>query len=190
MTDTQIDKYRPLKDAFGRFATGVAIASCWSPSTGHPANSNTKNAGKDGRKPVAITINSFTSVSLEPPLVLWCLEKRASTYDDFMGADHYGISILDGGQEDLSNRFASFNPKPLSLKEMGLTGKSSLPDAPLLNDCLAALNCLIEKRIDAGDHIIMLGRVENFKSVQGKPLIYFASQYMVGPHSDKDTPQG
>ncbi|HBK91360.1 MAG TPA: hypothetical protein DDZ68_06795, partial [Parvularcula sp.] len=72
------DPYRPLKNAFGRFVTGVAVATCANARGGY----------------TAITVNSFTSVSLEPPLVLWCLEVKASSFADFVGAPSYAISIL------------------------------------------------------------------------------------------------
>ncbi len=184
MTNTEFDKHRPLKDALGRFATGIAIASCW--------------ADQQQEVPIAITINSFTSVSLEPPLVLWCLEKRASTFDVFKAASHYGISILNGDQEEISNRFAGYNPEPLTQEERRTPSVQSRSDqgssiqsqanqsqsAPLLKTCLAALNCEVIERIDAGDHIILLGSVVSYHSVPGEPLIYFARQYMRGPHSD------
>ncbi len=157
---SKIDIHRPLKDAFGRFSTGIAIASCW-------------NGEGD---PVAITINSFASVSLAPPLLLWCLEKKASTFEKFMTAPRYGISILTAEQEDISNRFAGFEPTPLQAEEM-LNTKDG---PPLLKTCLAAFDCTIVDRHEAGDHFILIGKVNDFRSHGGAPLTYFASQYGVG----------
>ena len=155
------DPHRPLKNAFGRFATGITIASCRAPSG----------------EPIAITVNSFTSVSLEPPLVLWCLEKKARTYESFMQADSYGISILRADQRDLSDRFAGYPVPGSQAPEMadGPTG------APLLEACLARFDCRIVDRHDAGDHVILVAEVVDFHYTDGAPLVYFASQYGVGP---------
>ncbi|MEM8935390.1 MAG: flavin reductase family protein [Pseudomonadota bacterium] len=151
------DVYRPLKDAFGRYATGVAIAAC--------------KAGDD--EYVAITINSFTSVSLNPPLVLWCVERNASTFPAFMAADHYSVSILRADQKDASQRFASYQPKTLTGAEIEIweTG------APILKDRLAGFDCTIHERHQAGDHVILIGRVIQFDSIDGAPLVYYASGY-------------
>ena len=163
MSTISPDPHRPLKDAFGRFATGITLAGC---VNAHGA-------------PTVITVNSFTSVSLEPPLVLWCLENKAASYKAFYDASHYGISILRADQEDMSNRFAGYQPAPLQADEMAPT-KSG---APVLKACLASFDCKIVDRHRAGDHLILIGEVEGFTSTQGEPLIYFASQYGCGPHS-------
>ena len=151
------DQFRPLKDAFGRFATGVAIAAC---------------RREDGSY-AAITINSFTSVSLEPPLVLWCIENKATSYAAFMAADCYAVSILRASQRDLASRFARFSPDPFRPEETELweTG------APVLKERLAAFDCRVHARHMAGDHAILVGEVARFDSRKGAPLIYFASNY-------------
>ena len=154
------DKYRPLKDAFGRFATGIAIAAC--------------RNGKGGY--TALTVNSFTSVSLEPPAVLWCLENRASAYPDFMAADSYAISVLRADQQDMSERFARFQPKEIDKSEVDIWDTG----APVLKDRLAGFDCKISARHKAGDHVILLGEVVKFDSGTGAPLIYFASNYHSG----------
>ncbi|WP_411817794.1 flavin reductase family protein [Hyphococcus sp. DH-69] len=152
------DKYRPLKDAFGRFVTGIVVATC-------------KDA--DG-KLIAITVNSFTSVSLEPPLVLWCLDNRASTYSAFMGADSYGISILRADQRTESDRFARYAGPPVTEAEVEYWNSGS----PILKDRLAGFDCKVVARHDAGDHVILVGEVTKFDSAEGEPLIYFASNYI------------
>lgn len=155
------DKYRPLKDAFGCFATGIAVASC-----------------RDGENALtAMTVNSFTSVSLEPPLVLWCLENRASSYSAFMAAQTYGISILRADQQEASTRFARFLPDGPAEEEFETVGDG----APLLRERLAGFDCRIVGRHDAGDHVILVGQVTHFDSIDGAPLIYYASNYMPGP---------
>jgi len=161
LTDNTIDPYRPLKDAFGRFATGITVAAC--------------PDGQGGF--AAITVNSFTSVSLDPPLVLWCLESRASTFDAFMSSSCYSITILHNGQQAASERFSSFQQKPLEKDEYEIweTG------APILSDRLAGFDCTIVDRHRSGDHVILVAEVKKFDARAGKPLMYFASTYAEGP---------
>jgi flavin reductase (DIM6/NTAB) family NADH-FMN oxidoreductase RutF len=159
------DLYRPLKNAFGRFATGVAVATC--------ANARGSYT--------AITVNSFTSVSLEPPLVLWCLETKASTFADFISAPSYAISILKSGQQALSERFARHEPAPLQPDEIELW----LSGAPVLAERLAGFDCRVIDRHRSGDHVILVGQVTQFDASEGAPLTYFASRYAKGPATDE-----
>jgi flavin reductase (DIM6/NTAB) family NADH-FMN oxidoreductase RutF len=158
---TDRDPYRPLKNAFGRFATGVAVAACANPRGEF----------------TAITVNSFTSVSLEPPLVLWCIEKKATSFLDFAAAPAYSISVLTADQQEVSERFARHIPDPLSMEECEIwrTG------APILRERLAGFDCEIVGRHQAGDHIILVARVVAFDALPGAPLQYFASRYWAGP---------
>lgn len=158
------DPYRPLKNAFGRFATGVAIATCKSVRGGF----------------TAITINSFTSVSLAPPLVLWCLESRASTFADFIAADSYAISILTEDQQAMSERFARHNPAPLAQGEFEIWNTG----AAILAERLAGFDCEVVDRHRSGDHVILVAQVVEFDSRAGAPLLYFASRYSAGPQPD------
>ena len=154
------DKFRDLKNAFGRFATGIAIASCRT-----EAGSN-----------VALTINSFTSVSLDPALVLWCIENKASAFPAFMAADSYAISILRADQQAYSDRFARFEPKVLAPDE----SETWVSGAPVLKEKLAGFDCRIVARHKAGDHVILVGEVLRFESEAGEPLVYVASNYHKG----------
>ena len=154
------DKYRPLKNALGRFATGIAVASCRSESGAI----------------TALTINSFTSVSLEPALVLWCLENRASSYSAFMAAESYGVSILRADQREASQRFAHFIPGGPREDEF----ETMTTGAPILKQRLAGFDCRIVARHEAGDHVILVGEVKQFDSAEGDPLIYYASNYFPG----------
>lgn len=138
------DPYRKLKDAFGRFSTGVAIAAC--------AN------GRGGF--TAITINSFTSVSLEPPLVLWCIETKASTFGDFSASRSYSVSILTDAQQADSERFASHEPRPLAPDEYEIWKTGS----PILKRRLAGFDCEIVDRHRSGDHVILVAKVVAFDS--------------------------
>ena len=161
MHDAQPDPFRPHKDAFSRYPTGVTVVSCAPPD----------------QPPLAITVNSFTSVSLDPTLVLWCLDKESSVFPAYEAADNYAVSILAHDQAEASNRFATpgqhgFRDGEAEVLETG---------APLLLGRLAGFDCKVAARHDAGDHVILVGRVVRFDSRAGRPLIYAARQYLEGP---------
>ena len=158
-----ISEFANLKNAFARFVTGVTVVSC------QPAGA--------GVKPVGMTVNSFTSVSLEPPLVLWCIDKHSRIFPQFDSADNYAVSILRSDQVAISERFATpgrheFGDLPVDILKTG---------APVLRERMAALDCEIEARHDAGDHVILLGRVVAYHYSDQKPLMYIGRTYMEGP---------
>lgn len=159
------DPFRPLKKAFGRFATGVALAGCERPGDG----------------PLFITVNSFTSVSLQPPLVLWCLERQASSFSAFMAAPGYSISVLHDGQADISERFAHHSTAPLAPDdyEVWETG------APIFADRLAGFDCRVIDRHFSGDHVVLIAEVVKFDARPGAPLLYFSSTYFNGPETEE-----
>ena len=161
MTDATTDPYRALKDAFGRFATGICIAACQKAEGGF----------------ATITVNSFTSVSLNPPLVLWCLESKASTFDDFMASDGYSITVLHSGQQAASERFAGYGGPELATGEF----EQWETGAPILTERLAGFDCTIVDRHRSGDHVILVAEVKKFDVKPGRPLLYFASNYAEGP---------
>src|SRR5690606_12824410 len=102
------------------------------------------------------SVNSFTSVSLSPPLVLWCLSSHSPSLPHFDAADAYSISILADNQQDLATRFA----KPIANKFEGVGWRRCGNGVPFIEECLGYLECRPWNRIDAGDHIIFLWRVE------------------------------
>ncbi|MGV6819136.1 MAG: flavin reductase family protein [Parvularcula sp.] len=155
------DQYKDIKNAFARFATGVTVVSCQPPEG--PA--------------VAMTVNSFSSVSLDPPLVLWCVDRQSSTYDHFLASDSYAVSILAADQEALSHRFSTPGNHELLPNE----GERKKTGSPLLVGRLAGFDCRIDSRHQAGDHWILVGRVEYFDSRDGAPLIYSGRTYLTGP---------
>jgi flavin reductase (DIM6/NTAB) family NADH-FMN oxidoreductase RutF len=155
------DPYRPLKNAFARFSTGITVVSCLD------------TAGR----PLGITVNSFTSVSLEPPLVSWCLDDHSSVAAAFLAADHYGVSILAADQEELSNRFATPGRHGFGEGE----GEAFKTGAPLLPGRIAGFDCRLADRLKVGDHTILIGEIVHFDSRDGEPLIYAGRQYVRGP---------
>lgn len=146
-----------LRRALARFVTGVTIVTA---------------AGPAGA-PIGVTVNSFSSVSLEPPLVLWSLSGRSARRPGFLAASHFAINVLGAAQQDLSTRFAG----PPETRFCGVGWRPGLGGAPLLEGCLATFECAHAGQIPAGDHLLLLGRVERFQHRTGTPLVFFASGY-------------
>lgn len=146
---------RRLRDAFGCFGTGVTLVS----------------ALDDAGTPVGLTANSFTSVSLEPPLLLFCIDRRSRRLPVFERAEAFGVNVLHAGQEAISAAFAAGAPQtelPWTLED----------GAPILADAMAAFACARHAIHDGGDHIILVGRVLQLRfDPTQDPLIYFQGRY-------------
>jgi flavin reductase (DIM6/NTAB) family NADH-FMN oxidoreductase RutF len=140
-----------LRRALGSFATGVAVATTLD----------------SGGKPKGFTANSFTSVSLDPPLVLVCVDKAASCYPAFAGSHHFGINILSHGQQHVSKTFAS----KLADKFEGMPWMSGVTGSPIFPDATAWLDCKLHQRIEAGDHLIVIGEVLSFGHAPTQPAL-------------------
>ncbi|MBZ9672325.1 flavin reductase family protein [Mesorhizobium sp. B2-1-8] len=141
---------RSLRNAFGRFATGVTVVT---------------TGGADG--PVAITANSFSSVSLDPPLVLWSIGRHSRRFDAFANAAHYAIHVLAQDQTDLCWRFSKSGS---DFAGLDLTWNAH--GVPLLPKALARFECCVADRFPAGDHMILLGRVLELETQDGSPLLF------------------
>lgn len=147
-----------FRNALGQFATGICIAT-----------TDVEGYGKIG-----VTINSFSSVSLDPPLVLWSVQNSTEVAKIWQKATHYGISVLNEQQQDISNTYAkpgdhSLRPEHLIIGPNGL---------PLIADTLARFECKIVERIEGGDHTILLAEVESMTRSSGQnPLLFFSGQY-------------
>ena len=141
---------RAFRDALGRFATGITVVTI---------------ATRDG--PMGFTANSFASVSLDPPLVLWSPARSAARYPFYAAAQHYAIHVLGAEQSDLSGRFvrggAGFD---------GLAHEIDANGVPVLPLALARFDCLQVATHDGGDHLIIVGRVLGVSSRDGQPLIF------------------
>lgn len=162
-TSTSLDP-REFRRALGNFATGVTIVTA---------------ATTDGQK-VGVTANSFNSVSLDPPLVLWSIDKRSGSYPVFAQASHFAVNILAADQTDLSNQFA----RPKDDKFAGITHRTGAGGAPLFDGCAACFQCENYQQIDGGDHWIMIGKVIAFDDLGRAPLLYHQGTYaMVLPHA-------
>lgn len=149
---------RELRDALGRFATGVCLITTVS----------------DTRQAVGMTVNSFSSVSLDPPLVLWCLQDNSDVYDTFATPRYYTVNILSAEQEAHSNQYAKKGEHKLDPAHYRL-GKYG---TPIIRDALVSFECELENTYDGGDHLIIVGRVRDMaQRPGGDPLLFFSGRY-------------
>jgi flavin reductase (DIM6/NTAB) family NADH-FMN oxidoreductase RutF len=157
---------RRFRNALGRFASGVAVVTV-----------------RHGDHPHGTTVNSFTSVSLDPPLILVSLDNRSVMHGILPSVGRYGVSVLAHDQEPLSNHFAGRTVEKLDLRFVHHGG------IPLLEDAVAHFVVEIVDTHPAGDHTLYIGRVEHFECREGKPLLFYAGRY--GQlHVEKAPPAG
>lgn len=149
---------RAFRDTLGCFATGICIASTMT---------------ADGR-PVGLTVNSFTSVSLEPPLVLFCIDNRSESLDVFRSVAGFALAILKSDQQALSNAFAK---APAGNRWDGVDFTLGEGGGPVLTNALATLDCAVHAVYEGGDHSIIVGRVLAFHNRPGDPLLYYRGGY-------------
>ena len=148
---------KDFRRCLGKFATGVTVVTC---------------ADSQGR-PCGITANSFSSVSLEPPLILWNIAKVSNSLQAYLDAEYFVINVLTSAQQDLSSHFAKsdhtlFDDVAYVLSDDG---------APLLPDTLASFECRTHQVHDCGDHYIIVGEVTGFNSSEGDPLLFYSGAY-------------
>lgn len=146
---------RQFRNALGQFATGVTVVTAPTP---------------DG--PLGMTANSFSSVSMDPPLITWCPAKSSSRYAPFAAAPHFAIHVMGCAHEAIAMRFAksgqAFEGLDVELNAQGV---------PLLGDCLARFECTTHQVHDAGDHAIILGRVTSAAFREGDALVFCQGKF-------------
>lgn len=148
------DEFRRV---LGHFATGVTVIS---------------TTGEDGR-PTGLTASAFTSVSLDPPLVLVCVDHESQSYPALLERGRFAVSVLTTAQEDLSRRFATTRLDKFD----GVPHRSGTLGLPILDGALAHLECVTVATHVEGDHTILVGRVEHARSDSGEPLLYYRGRY-------------
>lgn len=148
---------RELRNALGRFPTGVTVITTRSPA---------------GRAE-GLTANSFSALSLDPPLVLWSIVRKSGSLQSFVDSGHFAINVLRASQADISHRFA----RPATDKFAGLPVQSGYGGSPLIPGALAAFECSTESVSDGGDHLLFIGRVRRLRYGDGEPLIFSAGRY-------------
>ena len=149
---------RAFRNAMGCFASAVTVIS------------TTTAQGQA----VGVTVNSFNSVSLDPPLVLFCLGRDASNFDHFLASGRFSVNILRHGQDSISNGFAADGANFFQTLESDLSTLGN----PLIPDALAMFDCQTEAVHDGGDHVILIGRVNELRhDPDGDPLLYYRGRY-------------
>ena len=148
---------KAFRNALGKFATGVCLV--------------TVNDERSGR--MAMTVNSFSSVSLEPPLVLWSLQNNSECFREYTECTHFGISILNASQESLSNRYAQkgnhgIEPQDFITDDMG---------TPLVRNACAQFSCKVHEIVAGGDHQIIIGEVLGYATEEQDPLLFWCGAY-------------
>lgn len=146
-----------FKQAMSHFASGVTVVT-----TEH-----------DGR-PYGLTVASFASLSLNPPLVLVCIEKNVKSHDAIAAAQTFGVSILADSQADISGRFASKSDDKFSGMDVRRGAETGVP---LIDGALCTIECRVREQLPGGDHSIFVGEVVDAQTGEGKPLVYYRSGY-------------
>jgi 3-hydroxy-9,10-secoandrosta-1,3,5(10)-triene-9,17-dione monooxygenase reductase component len=145
-----------LRRALGSFATGVTVVT---------------TQGKAGD--VGVTANSFSSVSLEPPMVLWSLRKASTSLGAFTEAGAFTVHVLAAHQQSMSDRFARASAD----KFEGLNLNRGFGGAPLIDDCAARFQCRLAFQYDGGDHVILVGEIVEFEHSDHPPLVFHGGRY-------------
>ncbi len=149
---------RELRNALGRFATGVCIIT----------------AVTRDQRAVGMTANSFSSVSLDPPLVLWNLQSGSEVYEAFATPETFAVNVLTREQEALSSQYARKGDHLLDPAHFRLGSNG----APLIRDALVSFECALEATHEGGDHLIIVGRVlDMLARPDGEPLLFYAGAY-------------
>lgn len=157
LAETPILDVRKFRTALGSYPTGVTIVT---------------TIDGDGNK-IGMTANSFTSLSLDPPLILWSIDKATGCFDAFNECSHFAIHVLGEHQEGLSNHFAGRGFD--KFKEIPST--EGIGGSPILKESSACFQCSVEHRYEGGDHIILVGRVLDYSEQDLKPLVFSAGKY-------------
>lgn len=156
MLDSTADPIRQLRDAFGAFASGVTVVTL-----------------RDGEgQSTGITVNSFSSLSLDPPLVLFSVGLQQPSCRWFETGDAFNINVLSEGQEDVAWKFA----RPARDKYEGVGWREGANGLPVIEGALATFKCRKWELMDGGDHRIVVGRVEEFEHGEGAPLLFFRGE--------------
>jgi flavin reductase (DIM6/NTAB) family NADH-FMN oxidoreductase RutF len=143
-----------FRQTLGRFASGITVVTM-----------------QHNREVRGITVSAFLSVSLEPPLVLVSIDKKAHSHERMMATNHYGVSILSEGQQSLSNHFAGRDPSVIPEFE-------TLNGFPVLKGAVAQLVCKTVQKVAAGDHTLFIGQIEHLRwQEEAQPLVYFHGKY-------------
>ena len=157
MSSNELD-LTEYRRAMSCFATGVAVVTA---------------VDKSGAK-VGMTINSFNSVSLQPPLVLWSIANDSQSFATFVDAEHFAVNVLAIHQQNICEQFAARGTDKFN----GLECSEGIAGVPILPTYSAVFECRAEHRYDVGDHAILVGRVLRFEDRETDPLIFYRGHYL------------
>ena len=148
---------RDLRNALGHFATGVTVVTTLGPA---------------GER-IGVTVNSFAALSLDPPLVLWSLSRRSLSLPAFEEAERYSVNVLSAAQVELARRFS----RPHADRFEGVAYTLGWSDAPLIEGCVAWIECSHHARHRAGDHVVFVGDVHACAHGEGHGLVFHEHRY-------------
>lgn len=161
---------RALRDAFGTFMTGVTVITTLDP---------------DGA-PLGFTANSFSSLSLDPALLLVSISRASVNFDAFASGRGFAVNILAEGQKDISSTFA----RPVADRFAGIYWRRSPEGSPLIAGVAAWFDCLLDRVVEAGDHAILIGRIAGFEATPTAGLGYYRGSYFTPAETAVQTPAG
>ncbi|NNE37908.1 MAG: flavin reductase family protein, partial [Gammaproteobacteria bacterium] len=170
MTSENLIPSTELRKALGTFATGVTVVT----------------AESEAGELAGLTVNSFTSVSFSPPLILWCLASSSENLSTFKSTEYFAVNILASDQRSLSNHFAT--RKYDKFKNISYT--SGMGNSPLIDGCVSWIQCKTTQMYEAGDHWIIIGEIVKLKTTSKESLIFNQSHYGVSlplPIEENDT---
>lgn len=159
MSIYKINDPKHLRQALARFATGVTVITTRGP-----------NGKREG-----LTANSFSAVSLDPPLVLWSLQKKAPSLESFRSSGCFAVNVLGAHQHKHCRHFATASAD----KFLNVAYRDGFGGCPVLDDSIATFECSTHSVVEGGDHLIFLGRVESAVYRDGEPLIFSAGSFCV-----------
>ncbi|MBB1633697.1 flavin reductase family protein [Cupriavidus sp. UME77] len=149
---------RAFRRCLGQYPTGVTVVTT-----------------RNGDKLAGMAVNSFSAVSLDPPLVLWSIRRESKSAADFLEASHFAVNVLAANQVEASQLFGSSNPERFNL----IAWSPGEHGSPLLDGAIAKLECRREMVYQGGDHLIVVGHVERYSRFEGDPLLFAQGQYAV-----------
>lgn len=153
---------RTLRNAMGCYPTGVTVVTTQSM-----------------QGPLGMTANSFASVSLDPPLVLWSPARKSERFKAFEAAEHFVVHVLASDQQDISNAFATAGLEPFAQ----IAHRPGLGGAPVIDHCAAVFQCRHAAGYDGGDHLIVVGEVLSIEQTEKSPLLYHKGAYAALAHN-------
>ncbi len=155
------DAQRQFRQTLGQFATGVTVMTCMGPNGSR----------------IGVTVNSFTSLSLNPPLIMWALADSSANFGSFEAGAPFAVNVLSIDQEQAARQFAT----PAGDKFANIDIHEGIDGVPLIVGCVAYLECRTEARYPGGDHEIIVGRVRRVFNIARRPLLFHGGQFHV-PH--------